>query len=57
MTEDEMVGWHHQVNGHEFAYAPGAGNGHLVCYRPWGREELDRVTELHIPFYAYATFC
>ena len=33
MTEDEMVGWHHQFNGHEFEQAPGVGNGQgrLVC--------------------------
>ena len=47
MTEDEVVGWHHQVNGHEFAYAPGAGNGHLVCYRPWGRKESDTTERLN----------
>ena len=46
MTEDEMVGGHHQFNGHEFEQAPrdGAGQGRLVCYSPWGREESD-VTE------------
>ena len=34
MTEDEMVGWHHQLNGHEFAQTPGGseGQGSLVCY-------------------------
>ena len=38
MTEDEMVGWHHRVNGHEFEQAPGNGEvqGSLVCYSPWG---------------------
>ena len=37
MTEDEMVGWHHQLNGHEFEQAPGAGDGQggLVCCSPW----------------------
>ena len=42
-TEDEMVGWHHQLNGHEFEQAPGAGDGQgsLVCYSPWGQEESD----------------
>ena len=37
-TEDEMVGWHHQLNGHEFEQAPGAddGQGELVCRSPWG---------------------
>ena len=40
MTEDEMVGWHHQLNGHEFERAPGVGEeqGGLVCCSPWGRK-------------------
>ena len=39
MTEDEMVGWHHRLDGHEFEQAPGVGDrqGSLVCCRPWGR--------------------
>jgi len=43
MTEDEMVGWHHQLNGRKFEYAPGVGNGQgsLVCCSPWGCKELD----------------
>ena len=47
LTEDEMVGWHHQLNGHEFEQAPwvGDGQGSLVCCSPWGRKELD-TTEL-----------
>ena len=42
-TEDEMVGWHHQFNGHEFEQAPrnGEGQGSLVCCSPWGHKELD----------------
>ena len=38
MTEDEMVGWHHWLNGHEFeqALGDGEGQGSLVCGRPWG---------------------
>ena len=38
MTEDEMVGWHHQLNGHEFeqALGDGEGQGSLVCCSPWG---------------------
>ena len=41
--EDEMVGWHHQCNGHEFEQAPGVGDGQgcLTCCRPWGLKELD----------------
>ena len=40
-TEDELVGWHHWLNGHEFAQTPGAGEGQgsLACCSPWGREE------------------
>ena len=43
MTEDEMVGWHHQINGHEFDQTPGdsEGQGSLVCCSPRGHEELD----------------
>ena len=41
MTEDEMVGWHHWLNGHEFGQAlgDGEGQGSLVCHNPWGRKE------------------
>ena len=48
MTEDEMVGWHHQLNEHEFEQAPGddEGQGSLACCSPWGqRVEHDLVTE------------
>ena len=39
-TEDEMVGWHHQLNGHELEQAPGVGDGQgsLACYSPWGHK-------------------
>ena len=42
-TEDEMVGWHHQLNGHEFEQAPGDGEGQggLACYSPWSHKESD----------------
>ena len=45
MTEDEMVGWHHRLNGHEFEWTLGIGNGqgNLVCYSPWGRKEVDTI--------------
>ena len=49
MTEDEMVGWYHQLNGHEFEQAPGVGDGQgsLVCCSPWGHTVgLNWVTEL-----------
>ena len=47
MTEDEMVGWHHQLNGHEFEQAPGhgGGQGSLACYSAGCRKESER-TEL-----------
>ena len=43
MTEDEMVGCHHRLNGHEFEQAPGVsdGQGSLVCCSPWGCKESD----------------
>ena len=42
-TEEEMVGWHHQLDGHEFEQAPGVGDGQggLVCCSPWGHKEPD----------------
>ena len=42
-TEDEMVGWHHWLNGHEFAQTPGdsEGQGSLVCCSPWSYKEPD----------------
>ena len=50
MTEDEMVGWHHQLDGNEFEQVPGAvdGQGGLACCSPWGRSiRHDWVTELN----------
>ena len=43
MTEDEMVGWHHQLNGHEFERVLGVGDrqGTWCAYSPWGRKESD----------------
>ena len=43
MTEDEMVGWHHQLDGHKFEQTPGDGDGRgsLECYSPWSHKELD----------------
>ena len=47
MTEDEMVGGHHQLNGHEFEQAlrDGEGQGSLTCCSPWGRKELDTTEQ------------
>ena len=49
MTEDKMVEWHHQLNGHEFAQVPGDGEGQgsLVCYSPWGHKESDMTERLN----------
>ena len=43
VIEDEMVGWHHQLNGHEFEQTPGnvEGQGSLACCSPWGHKESD----------------
>ena len=43
MTEDEMAGWHHQLNGHEFeqTHGDGEGEGSLACCCSWGRKESD----------------
>ena len=48
MTEDEMVRWHHQLNGHEFEQAVGVGNGQrgLACCSPWGCKESDTTERL-----------
>ena len=49
MTEDEMIGWHHWLNGHEFEQTPGdsEGQGSLVCCSPWGCKELDMTEGLN----------
>ena len=48
MTEDEMVGWHHRLNGHKLEQALGVGDGQgsLVCCRPWVCKESDMTTTL-----------
>jgi len=67
-TEDEMVGWHHWLNGHGFGWTPGVGDGQgdLVCCGSWGCKELDTTerlnwTELNFHFHQEAlwffTFC
>ena len=40
MTEDQMVGWHHRLDGHGFRWTPGVGQGGLACCDSWGRKEL-----------------
>ena len=48
MREDEMVGWHHQLNGLEFEQALGVDDeqGSLVCCSPWGCKELDMIEQM-----------
>ena len=47
--EDERVGWHHRLNGHEFEQALGVGDGQggPACCSPWGRKELDTTERLN----------
>ena len=49
ITEDEMVGWHHRLNAHEFGWTTGVGNGQggLACCSSWGRKELDTTEWLN----------
>ena len=48
MTEDEMAGWHHRLNGHEFEQVLGDDEeqGSLACCSPWRHKELDRTEQL-----------
>ena len=64
MTEDEMAGWHHRLDGHEFEWTPGVGDGQggLVCCSSWGCKESDTTewlnwTESHLqPSYLLGIF-
>ena len=57
MTENGMVGWHHQLDGHEFEQAPGVGDGtgdgtgdgqgSLACCSPWGHKESNTTQRLN----------
>ena len=49
MTQDETVGWHHQLNGYEFEQALGVGDGQgsLVCCSPWGCKESDSTERMN----------
>ena len=49
MIEDEVVGWHHQLNGHGFRWTPGVGDGQegMACCSPWGRKESDMTEWLN----------
>ena len=48
-TEDEMVGWHHRLDGHGSGWTPGVGDGQggLACWGSWGRKELDTTEQLN----------
>ena len=50
MTEAEMVGWHHQLNGHGFGQTPGLGDGQggLECCGSWGHKEQDMTERLNL---------
>ena len=62
MTEDEMMGWHHRLNGHDFEQALGVGDGQgsLECCSPWGRKESDMTEHLsnsnNIPLCVHTIF-
>ena len=49
MTEDDMVGWHHRLDGHEFEQAPRVGDGQesLACCSPWGHKEWVTTEQLN----------
>ena len=49
MTEDEMVGWHHRLDGHGFGWTlrVGDGQGDLVCFGLWGHKESDTTEQLN----------
>jgi len=58
MTEDERVGWHQRLNGHDFEQAPGDGaeQGSLTCCSPWGCKELDTTEQLNNIFHIISNF-
>ena len=47
MTENEMAGWHHRLDGHGFEQAPSDGQGSLACCSPWVRKESDMTEGLN----------
>ena len=63
MTEDEMAGWHHRLDGREFEWSPGVGDrqGGLACCNSWGRKELDTTEQVNwtVAFHisAYGFIC
>ena len=59
MLEDEMVGWHHQLDEHEFEQAPGVGDGQgsLTCCSPWGHKESDTTERLNWKKQTFKLWC
>ena len=59
MTKDEMVGWHHRLNGHGFGWTLGVGDGQggLVCCGSWGRKESDTTERLNLTELIYPNLC
>ena len=59
MTQDEVVGWHHQLDGHEFEQAPRVNDGErsLVCCSPWGRKESDTTELNYMMIYYFYLVC
>ena len=59
MTEDEMAGWHHWLDGRESEWTPGAGDGEggLACCDSWGRKELDTTERLNWTALNWTPFC
>ena len=59
MTEDEAIGWHHQLNGHEFEQTlrDGEGQGCLACFSPWDRKELETTEGLNNNNRCYMHIC
>ena len=57
--QDEMVGWHHPLNGHEFEQAPGVGDGQggLACCSPWGRKESHTTEQLNWTESSHSVSC
>ena len=49
MIENEMVGWHHRLDGHEFEHVPGVGDGQgsLACCSPWSHKELETAEQMN----------
>ena len=58
-TEDEMAGWHHQLDGHESQWTPGVGDGQggLACCDSWGRKESDTTERLIWSDLIWTRFC